>query len=159
MVINQGRYNVFNEDGTMFKWGKEKVSATVTPKNRVQFFIGDNMEPMIERHMPARIRSVNDFDKFTLSVFQTALVKYVALLVEKLHKYQEAYRLILEQKHQNTSALIAGTAPDWRCLERIQELNEFQDVAQTLILDTMGTLYEIAPESLSTHVMFIFTEV
>lgn len=157
MTINQGRYNVFNEDGTMFKWGKEKMTATVTPKNRVQFFIGDNMEPVIEKHIPSRISTVDEFDQFTRAVCGTARVKYAVLLVEKLRMYQEAYAIILAQKETDQAAMTAGLIPVWRWIEKLHELNELQEVAQNLIMDTMGTLYDIAPEKLVESVTFIFT--
>lgn len=157
MAINQGRYNVFKEDGTLFMWGKEKVSATVTPNNRVQIFIGDNMEPVVEKHIPARIQNVPDFDKFTLSVCEYALVQYVTLLVEKLHQYQEAYRLILLQKTNDHVALSLNLMPAWRWIEKVLELNEYQDICEKLLMDTMGTLNELAPEQFFGSVTFIYT--
>lgn len=157
MAINQGRYNVFNEDGSMFKWGSERMTATVTPKNRVQFFIGDNMEPVIEKHIPSRIRTVNEFDDFTLGVCSQAKVRYVALLVEKLHRYQEAYGLIMEAKSLCQEDMVNGIIPVWRWIERLQEMNEYQETCETLLMETMGTLYDLAPESITSSVTFIFT--
>jgi ASC-1-like (ASCH) protein len=156
--INPGRYNVFNEDGSLFKWGKESVSATVTMKNRVQIFIGDNMEPATEKHIPARIHTVNDFDAFTLSVCRTALVKYVALLTEKLRMYQEAYQLIIQQKNQDFSAMVLKLIPAWRWIEKTQELNELQEICENLLMDTMGNLYNIAPNTFTSEFIIVFTE-
>jgi len=156
--INPGRYNVFNEDGTMFKWGTERVSATVTMKNRVQIHIGDNMTPHTERHIPNRISTVNDFDAFTLSICRTELVKYVALLTEKLRHFQEAYRLILEAKKANQAAMFSGIIPAWRWVERVQETNELQETCQELLMDTMGKLYELSPNMFDTEFVIVFTE-
>lgn len=159
MGINPGRYNVFNEDGSLFKWGKESVSATVTMKNRVQIFIGENKELASEKHIPAHIKTVNDFDKFTLSVCRTALVKYAALLKEKLRHFQEAYRRILETKSSDQYAMMLGMIPVWRWIEKVQEANELQETCQELILDTMSKLYDVAPDTFATEFIIIFTEV
>jgi ASC-1-like (ASCH) protein len=156
--INPGRYNVFNEDGTLFKWGSESVSATVTMKNRVQIFIGDNMEPTTEKHIPARIHTVNDFDTFTLSVCRTALVKYAALLTEKLRHFQEAYQIIQEIKASDQAAMNSGFMPVWRWIEKFQEVNELQETCEDLLMDTLSKLYEVAPSMFATEFIIVFTE-
>jgi hypothetical protein len=154
--IHPGRYNVFNEDGSLFKWGKESVHASLTMKNRVQFFIGDNEEPEAEHHLPRSVQTMNDFDKYTHTIFQGALIRYVAHLGAKLAQYQNAYREIIDQKAANQSAMILGGLPVWRWIEKTKELNDLQEIAQELGMETHAKLVELAPKSIE-HV-FIFTQ-
>lgn len=158
MAINAGKYNVFNEDGTLFKWGDQSVHVSVTINHRVQFFIGDNAEPITEKNIPKRIHTLNDFDKFTRGIFQASLVMYATRLVIKLHKFQEVYQQIIDQKSVILGQMMLGALPVWRWIERMQELNQFQETCETLMMEYMGELHSLAPNMLTDQFTIIFTE-
>jgi hypothetical protein len=154
--IHPGRYNVFNEDGSLFKWGGESVHASLTIKNRVQFFIGDNEEPETECYLPKSVKCMNDFDSFTLGVFSGALVIHVAQYAAKLAQLQDAHREVIARRRTDNDKMISGSMPVWRWIERHREFKEYQEVCESLMKETHQKLVELAPSTITG--IFIFSE-
>lgn len=158
MGINPGTYNVFNEDGTLFKWGEESARVEVTTSHRVRFYVGDNEEPIKERHLPGHIRTLTQFDQYILNVFTAAMVLYATQLVVKLHKFQDAYEQIIAQKKYNHVAMMMGLLPTWRWIELFKELSTYQDTCEDLMKEHMDKLQSLAPGMLTSTFTIIFTE-
>jgi hypothetical protein len=156
--INPGTYNVFNEDGTLFKWGEETTRVEVTTSNRVRFYVGDNEDPIAERHLPTRIRTLTAFDEYIVDVFSAAMILYATRMIIKLHKFQEAYEQIIAQKKEEHAAMLVGLLPTWRWIERYKELSTYQETCEDLMKDLMEKLQKLSPAMLSSTFTIIFTE-
>jgi hypothetical protein len=158
VAVHPGKYTVFNEDGTPFLWGKESVTASVTIFQRVSITIGDNMEPVLTKHLPDFIKTLTEFDAFTLMICRSALMLHTTALMVKLHKFQEAHAQIMDAKSVDFGAMLMGTLPVWRWIEKRQEYAQYQETCENLMRETMDKLQELAPEMLTQSFTIIFTE-
>lgn len=155
-MINPGAYNVFQPDGTLLKWGAESVYVKVTTYNRACFFVGDNTECLIEKYIPKTITRHDQFDAFTRMVFESAIMLHATHLVLKLHKYQDAYRQICDQKAKNLGLMKMDLMPTWRWIEEVERLNEYLETCEDLMKETMEELRVLAPDMLSSTFTIIF---
>jgi len=130
----------------------------VTTSNRVRFYVGDNEDPITERHLPKRIRTLMAFDEYIVNIFSTAMILYATRMVIKLHKLQDAYEQIIAQKKQEHTAMLVGMLPTWRWIERFKELSTYQDTCEDLMKELMEQLQKLSPAMLTSSFTIIFTE-